>query len=231
MNGDTPDKVFSAETQSASSIVYKFQGDCQYSGTRDAVTRLPNGTGAMLFSGSSCVYVGEWVQGKRSGVGRMVWANGDQYEGVWEGDAMSGGQGEFLRAADGSYYRGTWKSGKPHGSGKAVVGNRHYEGDWAQGALEGQGCFRFDSGSTYDGPWKANVMVDAAKQGALRSQSSESFSETSRRSSVGKLRSSLLLISDFEHSFQVYPKNFKDFLVYTSTLFIVGLGVYLIMHS
>lgn len=223
------DEVFASA--SSSSTVYKFQGDCTYSGSRDAVTRLPHGSGAMLFSSSSCVYVGEWVLGKRSGVGRMVWANGDQYEGMWEDDAMSGGQGEFLRAIDGGYYRGAWKDGKAHGSGKAVVGHRQYEGEWVQGTLEGHGSFRFDSGSIYDGPWKANAMADAAKQGALRSQTSESFSETSRRSSVGKMRSSLLLISDFEQSYQVYPKNFKDFLVYTSTLFFVTLGVYLIMHS
>lgn len=227
--GESPAAIFASE-QPAGAAVYNFQGGCLYSGARDAETRRPHGLGAMLFGGESCVYVGEWAQGRRHGVGRMVWSNRDQYEGCWEDDTMCG-QGEFMRA-DGSNYKGSWKDGRPQGEGQMVhTSGRQYEGNWVQGKIDGTGAFRFESGAVYDGPWKANLMADPAKESLLRGMTSESFTHTTRRSSVGKTRSSLLLINDFEHSYQIYPRNFKDWLVYTTTLFFVGLGIYLIMRA
>ncbi len=40
--------------------------------------RFPNGD----------VYMGDYVQGQRSGQGRVYFANGDMYVGSWDGDCI-----------------------------------------------------------------------------------------------------------------------------------------------
>jgi hypothetical protein len=81
-------------------------------------------------------YVGEWVDGKFSGIGSC------QY-------------------ADGSEYAGAFKQGRRHGTGVLVLasGDR-YEGQWWQGLRHGQGvAFSKASGTTREGSWRRGVEV------------------------------------------------------------------------
>jgi hypothetical protein len=78
------------------------------------------------------VYVGDWVNGVREGVGNCYWHAGDQYEGEWKDD-KSNGQGmshSFIHSiwavvdwlgtftwGSGSKYIGCWKDGRQDGNG------------------------------------------------------------------------------------------------------------------
>jgi len=223
--------------KSTTKDVYRFSPEGTiYSGARNQ-RGLPHGHGCMLYKLSDCVYVGSWKDGKRDGLGAMTWGNQDCYDGAWENDEMSG-VGIFTKGADKSSYSGSWKGGVPDGRGiiKHSSGKR-YEGNWSNGKMDGEGVFVFDGGIMYDGSWKAGEMVDAAKlslvQEATRkssgglSTSAFPVEEIGRRSSH-KFRSSLFLITDFQHSYQIYPTNFKDYVVFSTILFFVGLGTYLI---
>ena len=52
---------------------------------------------------TSYSYDGEWVDNERSGVGKMVYANGDTYHGQWE-HGQRHGQGSYVKA-NGDMYR------------------------------------------------------------------------------------------------------------------------------
>jgi hypothetical protein len=53
--------------------------------TGQTIDSLPHGFGEMLYLDKQ-TYVGFWAEGKRSGVGKMVYANGDVKEGDWVAD-------------------------------------------------------------------------------------------------------------------------------------------------
>ena len=233
-------------------VVFRFTPEgTQYSGSLN-LNDFPHGQGSMWYALSDCVYVGSWREGLRHGKGTLTWGNGDCYDGSWENDAMTG-WGTFTDS-DGSTFVGSWKNGVPEGDGKMThINGTNYEGRWVNGKCEGEGAFVFDSGEVYSGPWKAGEMADASRVARLRDASMRSGAvsgtldeavrrssigrmqnsgladEAGRRSSIGRMRSSLFVITDFEHSYQVYPKNFKDFCYLVLMLFFVGLGMYLIM--
>ena len=212
-------------------------GSSLYSGGRNNEGQ-PEGSGVMLYGpAQDCCYYGDWRAGKREGGGKMIWNSGDEYEGEWVQDVMSG-KGTLTKAV-GSTYVGEWMNGNPHGTGKITHSSgRSYEGSFVNGVSEGAGKFRFDNGTIYQGNWKDGAMVDSGevfklKSSALLSSSTE-LDEAGRRSSMGGkggFRSSLINISDFESSYQIYPKNFKDFVVLTLVLFALGVSIFLIFHQ
>ena len=75
------------------------------------------------------VYFGNWNNGKRDGLGKMIEMDGTTYYGWWEDDVRSGiGQATFK---DGTIYDGNWKSNKKHGKGVMIcIDGTRYEGEW-----------------------------------------------------------------------------------------------------
>merc|ERR1711893_333701 len=86
-------------------------------------------------------YEGEWYADKRSGWGRMYYADGSTYEGEWYDDQRSG-QG-MLRLPGENRYDGSWKNGKKNGPGK---------------------FYYLDKGQVYEGTW----LDDVAKCGEMK---------------------------------------------------------------
>ena len=83
------------------------------------------------------LYHGEldW-KGRRTGHGKMVWADGSRvYLGFWAKNKMKG-DGVIWWEGTGTYYTGGWKKGLVHGVGKLVYGPRSgtpgdvYEGEF-----------------------------------------------------------------------------------------------------
>jgi hypothetical protein len=66
---------------------------------------------------SGNVYTGEWLKETqiREGIGVLVHANGDVYEGYWRDDKKHG-YGRYIWT-DGDYYEGQWENGELHGHG------------------------------------------------------------------------------------------------------------------
>lgn len=87
--------------------------------------------------------------GERHGDGRLVYLNGDIYEGRWENDLKSG-FGE-LKLTDGSVFRGYWQGNQlVHGDVKSVYRFR-YTGDMRNGKFSGVGRLKNEQGREYVG--------------------------------------------------------------------------------
>jgi hypothetical protein len=74
-------------------------------------------------------YYGDWMNGKRHGLGKLVESNGYMYYGWWEDD-MRHGQGE-ANYPDGSMFDGDWKYDKKYGFGRITrPDGTKYDGEW-----------------------------------------------------------------------------------------------------
>eukprot|EP01147_Barroeca_monosierra_P011123 gene11123-3183_t len=103
---------------------------------RGKTTVFTSGHGVKFYDkNGTSVYDGEWQHGKRSGWGRMTYADGSIYEGEWENDDRNGrgllllpnqdryegewendlkhGDGTFYYMSKGQCYKGVWKDGTP----------------------------------------------------------------------------------------------------------------------
>lgn len=87
-------------------------------------------------SDSTSVYVGEFLNGKKHGIGLFKWPNGESAETEWKNDRCDG---------KGVYY---W----PDGS--------RYEGSFRNGKREGRGVYYWPDGSSYEGVWHDWIAVD-----------------------------------------------------------------------
>ncbi len=59
---------------------------------------------------------GQWEDDMKQGQGTMLYANGDQYEGVWAAD-LKCGQGFMAWQSSQQEYRGRWERNMPNGVG------------------------------------------------------------------------------------------------------------------
>ena len=59
------------------------------------------------------IFEGEWVNGKRTGAGKMVWQNGEEFTGEWK-ENLQTGQGEH-KFPSGHYDIAGWDVGLRHG--------------------------------------------------------------------------------------------------------------------
>ncbi len=83
------------------------------------------------------VFEGVLRRGRSEGEGRLsIYADGQLMtvmQGRFRDDRFAGGRVEI--PATGLVYEGEWRLGHPHGPGKATVGSRVHEGQWANGCL------------------------------------------------------------------------------------------------
>lgn len=124
-------------------------------------------------------------KGQAHGYGRMVWTNGDEYEGqfenglfkgkgkliskyyaVYEGEFNEGymnGQGTIL-FDNGTKYTGAFSKGVFHGKGKLIHKDKSvYEGDFLNNEITGKGKWVFVDKSTYYGDLKSGIFHGRGK--------------------------------------------------------------------
>ena len=93
-----------------------------------------------------------------SGTGKVVWANGDIFEGTLS-KGQPEGQGVF-KWASGQRYEGGWMGGQSHGHGSMAYANgNQYTGEWIASKEQGQGRLVFPSGDVYVGAFEAGVFA------------------------------------------------------------------------
>jgi hypothetical protein len=98
-------------------------------------------------------YDGEWQDGNRNGHGVFVWANGNRYDGEFRHDHRNG-HGVSVWA-NGDRYDGEWRDGDLNGHGTYLRPNGdRYDGEWRDGKPNGNGMAVID-GLIYDGIWMA----------------------------------------------------------------------------
>ncbi|CAH2323013.1 Hypothetical predicted protein [Pelobates cultripes] len=91
-------------------------------------------------------YHGEWKEGRRHGMGQLLFADGSIYIGQFENGLFSGYG--VLTFPDGSRYEGEFLQGKFHGAGVFTrYDNMKFEGEFKGGRVEGYGMLTFSDGS------------------------------------------------------------------------------------
>ncbi|SNT38774.1 Serine/threonine protein kinase [Noviherbaspirillum humi] len=124
----------------------------------DPKTGSVSGTGRIVWSDGN-QFDGTLVQGKKEGRGQFVWQNGQRYNGEWAHD-MPNGRGTIVYA-NGDRYQGEVRDGLPHGKGTFWFksGDR-YQGDWVRGKNHGQGRYTWANGSYWEGEFRDDRRTD-----------------------------------------------------------------------
>lgn len=125
-----------------------------YIGNFDSVGNK-TGFGKMLYANGN-VYEGEWKNNLKNGQGKQSYKDGSSYEGEWKDNKIEG-YGTIIWA-NGKKYVGYLVNNQMHGKGIIYEsnGNKKYEGDLLYGAYNGFGINTFtDSEGTYkyEGEW------------------------------------------------------------------------------
>ena len=81
-------------------------------------------------------YEGNYENGSRNGVGRMVFPGGDEYYGMWVEGKMNG-EGSYTYKKTGDIYSGSWVNNKKQGKGTYSFGadKSMLVGTWENGEL------------------------------------------------------------------------------------------------
>jgi hypothetical protein len=151
-----------------------FEGDFRYNNieietrTGKGTHTIEIGTGKGTHSwANGDVYEGDFVDGKRTGKGKLIWWNDYQdlndeddyfyknhYEIMYEGDFVHDkrtGKGKITWADD-NVYVGDFIDDKRTGNGKYTWANgNNYEGDFVDGVKSGKGKFTWANGDVYEG--------------------------------------------------------------------------------
>lgn len=140
----------------------------------DPVTGVMSGTGRIIWADGNR-FEGTLVKGVKEGKGKFTWHNGQRYTGDWSKDAPNGkGTIEY---ANGFRYQGEVKDGAPHGQGTLWFRDGDvYKGSWVQGRSHGQGRYTWANGSYWEGEFKDDkrtengrmVFADKAAEGSAQ---------------------------------------------------------------
>lgn len=129
-------------------------GDTSFKGSfvRDAGSATFSGKGRLVWRNGDS-FDGTLVKGQRHGRGLFVWANGQRYHGDWVNDKP---QGEaHVQFANGNRYEGHVIDGTPQGKGQMrYASGDTYTGQFHQGEPQGRGVYLWQNGQQFDGDWK-----------------------------------------------------------------------------
>lgn len=127
-----------------------YQGDVDDKG-------IWHGKGRWTSTDQKTYYEGFYVNGKKEGVGKMQYANGDCYSGRWFQSARHE-RGKYTWK-DGSYYAGEWKENKRDGTGVMCYSNGDkYDGEWKNDSFSGQGVYEWPDGRKYEGKFEKGLF-------------------------------------------------------------------------
>lgn len=135
-------------------------GTTRYAGrfAQDAGRDTISGTGRMVW-GNGDEYDGTLVSGQRQGKGKFVWANGQRYEGDWK-EGVPDGVGTF-HFPEGIRYSGAVRNGAPRGSGRIEFpSGDSYEGDVIDGRPSGTGTYVWQNGDQWHGIFENGLQTE-----------------------------------------------------------------------
>ena len=121
-----------------------YQGDLNYEGQRHGIGKCTT---------PNYVLIGQWKNDKFSGWGRESRNNGDVFEGRYENGLLNG-KGIYLNDKNFKYV-GEFKNTKRWGKGDLTTDKIHYEGDFYNNKIHGNGRIKFlREGIEYIGTFK-----------------------------------------------------------------------------
>ena len=114
------------------------------------------GPGKAKFEWNDKTYVGAYVNGKRTGKGKMTTLNGDVYEGDFV-DGQRHGKGKLTwESGGGGYYEGEFANNRlVYGKGMVTIFNGDvYTGEFKGGLKHGKGKMIYADGKIEEGNWE-----------------------------------------------------------------------------
>jgi hypothetical protein len=124
---------------------------------------LYHGKGTLMQNNTN-VYAGEFASGKRHGTGEQSYLIGDKFKGLWEMDKRPAQSDGYMYYANGDMYEGAWNGAEQRdGDGKMFYLNgSSYMGKWVKGLREGRGDWISANvnGDKYEGMWSKDKMCD-----------------------------------------------------------------------
>ena len=128
-----------------------------YTGTLSPALRM-EGAGGKLICANGDEYEGDFDGGLFSGKGIYRYANGDVYEGEFK-EGKKDGQGK-LTWRDGSYYVGTFSDNKKEGDGEYHwADGSYYVGSYKGDLKDGEGTFHYSNGDIYIGHFENDART------------------------------------------------------------------------
>jgi serine/threonine protein kinase len=119
--------------------------------TSDPITGMVSGRGKVVWDNGD-QFEGTLVRGVKEGKGQFIWANGQRYKGDWA-KGLPNGKGT-IHFPNGNRYEGDMKDGVPNGTGTIYFSNgNRYRGEVKDGLPHGMGVNRFTNGDVYSGGW------------------------------------------------------------------------------
>ncbi len=99
-------------------------------------------------------YEGAYFEGRKEGVGKMTFPNGEKYHGMWEADRFMGDGTYFY--SNGDIYSGGWHRGIRQGEGVLMykADESQLVGRWERGSFV-SGKWVMKDGTSWHGPFKA----------------------------------------------------------------------------
>lgn len=134
-------------------------GDDIYMG--EYIDGKPHGSGKMVFAKTDIrkSYTGQWKNGDFDGEGILLYKNGDSYSGEFK-DGMPHGIGKYMDA-EGTYYQGSWEHGMRSGQGQLYANQKLvFAGCWSKGRAHGEGTAIYGNGDLEEA-----IYVEGEKQG------------------------------------------------------------------
>lgn len=104
------------------------------------------------------IYEGEVLNNWSHGKGKMTWDNSNIYEGEWKNGERCG-KGK-MTWNNGEIYEGEYLNDMRHGYGKMMYNFGYiYEGEWKEGTRHGNGKMIYPNGDVYTGKWVNGMQV------------------------------------------------------------------------
>ena len=101
------------------------------------------------------------VDEKGNFTGKIVYNNGDLYDGVMINGVFSG---KVLIHYDYGVYDGEWRDGDKNGTGTMTwTDGDCYVGQFLEGTMHGKGKFTWSNGDVYEGDWVGGKMQGVGK--------------------------------------------------------------------
>lgn len=133
----------------------EYSNGCQYYGEWNQVNNQKHGRGILKWPDCP-TYYGQFRMDKANGKGRLVFRQGEEYEGDWC-DNRANGLGLYKNKD--VKYEGKWKDDRQDGIGTETwTDGTCYTGEFKNGQKTGTGKFRYVDGSTYSGTFLNNKL-------------------------------------------------------------------------
>ncbi len=137
----------------------------------DPATGLVSGSGRIVWDNGDR-FEGTMVRGIKVGKGEFLWANGQRYRGDWSRDQPNG-KGT-IQFPNGDRYTGYMRNGLPNGAGTLVFANgNRYQGEVRDGQPNGSGSLTFSNGNRYRGEVRDGLPQGT---GSIRFANGDSYS-------------------------------------------------------